>query len=96
MVCPTLCESLKLMNFFLLYDVMYCFLHRVIPVVFKDPQGFGHFDSEETKETFCKTCWLLFLVCKGNLFSLLICYTCTCVQVILTSSFLALQLYMYV
>ncbi|XP_078379081.1 retinoblastoma-associated protein-like isoform X2 [Oculina patagonica] len=36
---------------------------RLMPVVFKDHQAFG--ESEETQETFCKTCWLLFIVCKG-------------------------------
>lgn len=36
---------------------------RVTQVVFKGHQALG--ESEERKEIFCKTCWLLFIVCKG-------------------------------
>jgi len=36
---------------------------RVTQVVFKGHQALD--ESEERKEIFCKTCWVLFIVCKG-------------------------------
>lgn len=58
-------ESLTdLKKTFCISSAMFYKFKRVMPVVFKNDQAL--YESENAKDSFCKTCWLLFLICKGG------------------------------
>ncbi|KAM7444356.1 Retinoblastoma-associated protein [Porites harrisoni] len=57
-------ESLnELKKTFCISSAIFFKFKRVVPVVLEDDQSFSK--SESSKDAFFKTCWLLFLVCKG-------------------------------